>query len=85
MFSFVAMPVWMVLTVACLALVPQLRRWRPHLLALPLSYLGTFVAVSLQPEAVMFWVSAAIAPIIGWYCALLKLSALRPLLRNSRF
>jgi hypothetical protein len=61
-----------------------LRRWRPHLLALPLSYFGTAVAVSSPSDALIFWVSATTAPVVAWYFAVLKLGALRPLLRNSR-
>lgn len=72
--SVVAIPLWLVGLAGTLAFEPRLRRARPHLVALPLAYVGAwFTVVVLQTGG------AAIAsplPLVAWYALVLRMPAL---------
>jgi hypothetical protein len=77
MFGAFALPTWILFTAGSALLNGRFRRARPHFFGLPLSFLGSALAlqfVSVSPLA--FWLFLPLVPLV-WYMALAKLRVLR--------
>jgi hypothetical protein len=82
-----AIPAWLLSTAAAALLSSRFRRVRPHLVSLPLSFLGSVLVVRLasaqplfegdSPLALfVFWLCLPLLPLL-WYLAVAKLRVLR--------
>jgi hypothetical protein len=71
-----AVPAWLLFTISAALLNPRFRRLRPHLVSLPLSFLGILLALRLADAApLVFWLFPLL-PLL-WYFAIAKLRVLR--------
>jgi len=76
-FGVVALPVWVLFMVGVALLDPRFRKPRPHLVSLPLSFLGSVLALRLAGATPLaFWLFLPLLPLL-WYVALAKLRVLR--------